>query len=97
MQTIPLTSVGVFLRNWARRLILAAARRDQAGGQCCRDVRASGKIQLHPAKIAFESAEARNDLVKLPIVFLLLGADRAQHVQYQIGPFVAHGVAPALP
>jgi thymidylate kinase len=32
----------------------------------------------------------RNHLVKLLIMLILLAADRSQHVQDQISPFVAH-------
>src|SRR5215472_3549561 len=49
----------------------------------------TGKIDLHPGEIALESAEARDDLVQLPAVLVLRGANRPQHVEDQVSPFVA--------
>jgi len=51
----------------------------------------SREIQLHPGEISLECAKPRNHLVKLPIMLILLAADRSQRVQDQVSPFVAHG------
>jgi hypothetical protein len=51
----------------------------------------SREIQLHPGEISLECAKPRYHLVKLLIMLILLAADRSQHVQDQVSPFVAHG------
>jgi len=46
----------------------------------------SREIQLHPGEISLECANPRNHLVKLPIMLILLAADRSQRVQDQGQP-----------
>ena len=49
---------------------------------------------MQPGNLAFEPAEAHDYLIQLLALRCLLGADRPQHVQNEIGSLVAHKLLP---
>jgi hypothetical protein len=49
---------------------------------------------MQPGNLTFEPAEPDDYLIQLLALRRLLGADRPQHVQNEVGPFVAHNLLP---